>query len=104
MGRSERRHGKRDATISWALSGGTLPNGTVARCGMSCGHVLTSEQKTNMREGKRREGRGAGRAVPPFCVVYMNTHGSRHFRHTNPYNGVIESEEAKRKAENGTQH
>lgn len=101
MGRSERRHGKRDATISWALSGGTLPDGTVARCGMSCGHVLTSRQKCIYGESSDT---GSGKSRSLFCVVYMNTHGSRHFRHTNPYNGVMESEEAKRKAENGTQH
>lgn len=68
MGRSERRHGKRDATISWALSGGTLPNGTVARCGRSCGQVPPSKQETNMRNDKRRGERGE--PFPVLCCIY----------------------------------
>ena len=42
----------------------TLPDGMTARCGMSCGHVLTSRQKTNMREGKRH-----GEREEPFSVL-----------------------------------
>lgn len=63
MSRGEKRHGKRDGTMGRALSGVTLPDGMLsdmmtARCGMSCGHVLTNRQKTNMRKGKRRGERG----------------------------------------------
>lgn len=58
MSRGEKRHGKRDGTMGRALSGVTLPDGMLsdmmtARCGMLCGHVPPSKQKTNMREGKR---------------------------------------------------
>ena len=51
------------ALMGRELSGVTLPDGMLsdmmtARCGMSCGHVLTNRQKTNMRKGKRRGERG----------------------------------------------
>lgn len=80
-----------------ALSGGTLQNGTVARCGMSCGHVLTSEQKTNMREGKRHGERGE--PFPVLCCIY----GYTRFTIFSPYRARImkpwKAKKPKRKAE-----
>lgn len=82
--RDEKRHGERDGTIGRALLGRAITMTGRGDCPLR--HVMRAcadERAENEYTG-REAARGAGRAVPPFCVVYMNTRGSRHFRHAVP--------------------